>query len=379
MRTGASGVCSMGGLTPDCNSAELRFWRGDEQIFKDNIKACLANNIYMICNLDFHKDISGGHYPFDPNRINDMLTIMDQGGCNRENSRITIENEPMKYWSKEEYAVMVNSSHNSIAGRWDMGAGNEEFGLSAAKGNMYYHILENCNFEYLDIHIQSTMIGDDWRVIQSRVHHWLNQARVWASDYNKRLSCTEANWSKIETAIGHADLMWERDQAKLYGCEDFNIVFIDGLTTTKHWLDYQINGNQNSVYWPDLKQRMIDEIIPINDEGRDGMIVETIGPLEQDIDYGNRVTLLHQVLVATNNMDAEDIDKYYQFDAATEAAVRFFQESLKVTMPWITVDGRIGRQTWDLLFKTVTDTLERNEFRETFKLYNSPIDKKGNV
>ena len=75
----------------------------------------------------------------------------------------------------------------------------------------------------------------------------------------------------------------------------------------------------------------------------------------------------------------KDIDKYYQFDAATEAAVRFFQESLKVTMPWITVDGRIGRQTWDLLFKTVTDTLERNEFRETFKLYNSPIDKKGNV
>jgi len=354
MRTGASGVCSMGGLTAECNSAELRFWRGDEQIFKNNISACIANDIYMICNLDFHKDIHGGHYPFDPNRINDMMTIMAEAGCIKSNSRITVENEPMKYWSKEQYADMVRQTYDSVAGRWLVGAGNEEFGLAEARGNMYYYILENCQFDYLDIHIQSTMIGTDWRVDKDRVRYWLNQARVWATTYNKKMSCTEANWSKIETAVGHADLMWEREQALAYGLEDFNIVFIDGLTTTKHWLDYQIRGNQNSIYYPDLKQRMIDEkeiIIPEEEDMK--LEVLKIGST------GNQVQWLQEILEIEYGYENELHDGI--FGNLTDEQVKEYQENFHLV-----VDGYVGKNT---MTKLINEAETPDDWDRQLKIY----------
>ena len=374
MRTGASGVCSMGGLTSECNSAELRFWYGDEQLFKDNLKYCIDNNIYAICNFDFHKWDS--HYPFDIGRLDTMLTIMNEVATN-ETARITVENEPMKYWSREDYCDMVNQVYTRVNGDYFVGANNEEFGLGAAR-NLYPYLFENAEFDYFDIHIQSTMIDPaTWRVNFETVRHWLSQSRAWCNQYGKKLSCTEANWSRIKEETGHKDLMQERELAKQYGCEDFNIVFIDGELSQYEWLAYLKNGQQNSTYWPDLRQRMLDEK---ETKGvLDGMIIKTIGHKDGDIKFGNRVVQLHQLLVIANFLEENEIADFKQYDSVTEQALRDFQTALKVSKPWITVDGRTGRQTWDELILAVPDLVERDNQWRKFNMYNSPINKKGDV
>jgi hypothetical protein len=276
---------------------------------------------------------------------------MHEGGCTKSNSRITVENEPMKYWSKEVYADMINQTYAKVAGRWYVGAGNEEFGLSEARGGMYQYILENSQFDYLDIHIQATMIDPepDWRVNFDRVRHWLLTSKTWASAYGKKLSCTEANWSKIKTENGHKDLMEERRLAKLYGCEDFNIVFIDTVNTTKHWLDYQIRGVQNSPYWPDLRQKMLDEKKETKGSV-DGMIIKTIGHKTNDVKSGYGCLLLNETLNFLEFLDEDYVN--FQYSAETREALEDWQSTVNPTYN-NAIDGRCGRMTWRYLKKEV--------------------------
>ena len=339
MRTGASGVCSMGGLTSECNSAELRFWYGDEQLFKDNLKYCIDNNIYAICNLDFHKWDS--HYPFDINRLTDMMTIMAECGATKSNSRITVENEPMKYWSREEYCDMVSQVYATVAGRYYVGANNEEFGLGAAR-DLYPYLFENAEFDYFDIHIQSTMIDPTTgRVNFDTVRHWLSQSKAWCTTYGKKLSCTEANWSKIKTSDGHKDLMQERELAKAY-CEDFNIVFIDGKMSKYEWLAYLFNGNQNSTYWSDLRQKMLDERKVFS---MYGIEINYVKPGSH-----NEETRAVQQLMLDEGYDLSPYgaDSWYG-DVTKEAILKWQADA------GLTEDAIVGKNTWQWIFEN-TDT-----------------------
>ena len=349
MRTGASGVCSMGGFTSECNSAELRFWYGDEQLFKDNLKYCIANNIYAICNLDFHK--WGGHYPFSLYRLNDMLTIMAECGATKSNSRITVENEPMKYWSREEYCDMVNQVYAVVAGRYYVGANNEEFGLGGAR-DLYPYLFEHAEFDYFDIHIQSTMIQPGtWRVDFESVRNWLAQSRTWCETYDKKLSCTEANWSRIETSKGHMDLMQERDFAKTYGCEDFNIVFIKCSMDKYSWLNYD-----NSIYWDALRQEMLDEKKEIEED--DDMKLELLG-LEYQTE-GQQVKWLQDILLNDYKVpNSGGIDGV--LGSITDQQIRDYQEEKEIK-----IDGICGENT---TMKLINESSDPRKWYRNLQIY----------
>jgi hypothetical protein len=265
MRTGASCVCQIGNMTAECNSAEIRYVKNEEAKFKADLKFAREHNIFAICNIDGWIP-SGGHLRLDINRLTDMMTIMYELGCNKTNSTIAVDNEPMKYMSREDYCEDVNKAYNFIDGRFLVGAGCEEFGLAGARG-LYPYIFMYANFDIFYIHIQASMINPDtWRVKFETLRHYLELSREYCNRYGKILSCNEANWSKIKTSEGHSDLMAERDIARDYGCTDFCIVFINGHDSIYSWLSYLWHGEKNSRYWDDLRQRMLEEKKTIEEE-----------------------------------------------------------------------------------------------------------------
>ncbi len=351
MRTGASAVCTAGGVTVECNSAEVRFRDGhnEDAVFEKNIKFCIDNNIYVIANYCMYSK------PFNSSRLNTMMTIMFTNGCTKSNSRITVHNEPMKYVSKELYAQQIDQVYTQVNGDFYIGAGNEEFLLAQAKGNMYQYILDNAQFDYLDIHLQSSMIGSDGRVNFERVRHWLSISRQWAVTYGKKLSCTEANWSKIKEATGHKDLMQERELARQHGCEDFDIVFIDGLWEKYKWLSYLYRGNQNSPYWNDLRQKMLDEKTIEPPEEDEDMKLELLKPGSDN----NQVRWLQEILMLEygypNEFENPFDGKYGNY---TRQQVEAYQEANGLTK-----DGYVGvNTTLDLLFDVDKKPVEDRVF-----------------
>jgi len=232
-------------------------------------------------------------------------------------------------------------------GRYYVGANNEEFGLGAAR-NLYPYLFENAEFDYFDIHIQSTMINSEtWRVNFETVRHWLSTSRAWANTYGKKLSCTEANWSKIKEATGHKDLMQERELARQYGCEDFNIVFINGKMSKYEWLSYLTNGVDNtakyddkgnliSSNWNDLRQKMLDEkeTIPEPEED-DCMKLENLKIGSK----GNQVKWLQEIL--EQEYGYENPGGYDgAFGTLTDTQVKAYQTDMDIE-----VDGIVGKAT----------------------------------
>ncbi len=263
IRIGASCVAKYGGLTEHCKSAEIRYVKGEENHFLKWVSFCRSYNIYIIANLDQYKN-KKEHYPLDLNRLEGMMQGLEARGCNKKNCRITVDNEPMKYISKEVYAHQINQVYSQVKNRFYVGAGNEEFGLSSARGNMYQYILEHSNFDYLDIHIQASVIEPKtMRVNEGMLNYWCNIAKNWANTYKKKLSCTEANWMNISKLEGYQDLLKCLIKAEEIGCEDFNIVFITLAGMEKYkWISFIYNGKVRSPYWNDFK-RIMKEKAPI--------------------------------------------------------------------------------------------------------------------
>jgi hypothetical protein len=54
---------------------------------------------------------------------------------------MTIDNEPMKYLTREEYINYVNIAYDQIGRRFDVGAGNEEYDLAMHSDNMYEYLV----------------------------------------------------------------------------------------------------------------------------------------------------------------------------------------------------------------------------------------------
>lgn len=115
MRTGASCVAKYGGLTSECNSAEVRYVVGQENSFKYWVRKCKEHGIYLIANIDQYKD-RDFHYPLSLQRLQDMIDIMIDEGFDKRTARITVDNEPMKYISVAEYISNVNSVIKYVGG-----------------------------------------------------------------------------------------------------------------------------------------------------------------------------------------------------------------------------------------------------------------------
>jgi len=327
-----------------CVAAEIRNCVEDgTQALIDMFNFCMTNNIYAIVNIDLWT--SKGHLKYSEadwrQRVDGLVYELLQIEPTATKWRITIDNEPMKYMTKEEYGWLVNIAYDQIRvkRRWNVkiGAGNEEFSLAAARGNMYQYILDNCKFDYIDIHFQAAVINPSTgRVNDSLLDYWGNIAKQWATTYGKKLSCTEANWCNVSTADGYNDLKKMLAKAEEIKCEDLCIVFLDYRGSDYGWLCFNVNGRQVSPYWPDMlafiQSKKPKEIIDIMD-------INYVKPGSK-----NEETRAIQYILLDEGYDlgiygADGI--YGAKDSFTGKAIIKWQTDNKLK-----IDGWVGKETW---------------------------------
>jgi hypothetical protein len=249
-----------------CVSAEIRNCIEDgTPALLNMFDFCMQNNIYAIVNIDLWT--SSGHATYTElewrQRVDGLVFELLKKEPTATKWRITIDNEPMKYMSKETYAWLINIAYDQIKIKrgWKhvmIGAGNEEFSLAQARGDMYKFILDNCKFDYIDIHIQAAVIDPSTRrVSESSLNYWGNTAKNWAVTYKKKLSCTEANWCDVATMSGYQDLIKMLNKAEEIGCEDFCVVFLDYRGNDYDWLCFKVRGVTRSPFWTDYFEEEI--------------------------------------------------------------------------------------------------------------------------
>jgi len=369
-RIGVSCVTIRDGIiTKECLAAEIRQIAEDPQSeFWKNIDFCLANNIYMIINIDLWS--SNGHLSYSEQawrqRVDGLAYEMLKKDPTAKKWRITIDNEPAKYESKEIYAWLINVAYDQIKIKrgWtqiQIGAGNEEFSL-AAKFGMYEYILENCKFDYLDIHIQAAVIDvATARVNDATLKHWGDTAKNWATKYKKKLSCTEANWCDVSRETGYTDLIKMLNKADEIGCEDFCIVFTNVVSGDYNWLSFLQNGVSRSPYWENFKQ----EIIKRKPQGGGDPVVDRTIKLVTPVMEGEDVKSI-ELKLRELGFDIKIDGRYENNDYW---AVRKFQELTKIVE-----DGKVGPQTKSKLNATMISTFYPEVFKNIYESNKYSID-----
>ncbi|MGM0366614.1 MAG: hypothetical protein ACQEP5_08785 [Actinomycetota bacterium] len=255
MRIGASGVGKWGlAFTGKEAVAEIRHVEGREHYFWEAVDICLNNNIYIIANID-NWTFNGRLEPDEQQwreRVENLVGGLIGRGANKENARITIENEPMKYISREQYVWLVNVAYDQIGQRFYMGAGNEEYDLAKKRGDMYEYLCENANFDILDTHWQASFATPE------DIEKKGNWFRELADRHNKRLSVTEANWFDVATSEGYHLLVTKMLKAEQVGSEDFCVVFTSLTDRPQYeWLAFIYDGEvRNQAHWDDFKSRI---------------------------------------------------------------------------------------------------------------------------
>ncbi len=255
-RIGASAVTEPSRLTTDVAVVEARYMVGREQNFGKVVDICLDHDLYLIANIIIGKAADGQLISENEwrTRVEEMTSELLRRGATRETARMTIDNEPMKYLTREEYINYVNIAYDQIGLRFDVGAGNEEYDLAMRSDNMYEYLAENAIFDVLDIHIQSSMTTPE------SIHEKGNWFRDLADRHNKRLSVTEANWFDVSTPEGYNMLIMQLEKAIEIGAEDFSIVFVSLQDRSAYeWLSFIYDGQiRNEENWHDFRQRMLE-------------------------------------------------------------------------------------------------------------------------
>ncbi len=309
-------------------------------------KQAIQNKQYLIVTICINHNNSQYTYPSDSQwrtAVDDTCRKLKSWGGNRNNCRISLINEPMKYITKEQYAHFINLAYPIINSHGFLcGAGNEEFLTAQAKGDMYPHILYNCMFNTLDIHIQGSCDTP------AKTKYWTNVAIQWATQYGRQIDCTEAFYANIATASGWTLLKSQLYHAERIRCPNFCNVFnnlvrsaFPTLDTTR-WdkLCFKIDGILRSNYWATYKILM-DAKGPIPNIKEDEIVEEDDMKLEvlKIGSRGNQVKFLQEILEV--EYDYENAGGYDGvFGTITDTQVKEYQTDMGIT-----VDGRVGKIT----------------------------------
>ena len=364
IKMGASGALFKDRFTLDCHVVETRQYPYRVSDCWGVTQKALKGSIYLIFNICWES----GYNPTDEqwrHRVEDVVQKLISYGGNKKNCRITIINEPMKYIPREKYAHLINIAYSQIRGRFLVGAGNEEFLLAQAKGNMYEYILNHSNFDVLDIHIQGSCLTE------ANCNHWCAVARSWANKYNKILDCTEANYSDVAKESGYKTLLMQLSYAEQIGCMCFPMVFIGLSNESKYeWLSFIYNGKVRSSYWENYKKLMKEKApieIPIIERSKDGMIIptQTINSYEKYL-----AQLENELLFKLGYLAEENIT--WSVTQLTVDALKLFQNNIINKYPNIMIDGKCGRQTYRYLIEEIKDSIERANYRFALEIYASP-------
>lgn len=308
---------------------------------------CIANKIYLIFTPCINRNDMSGHDPTEAEWrqiIENTCQMLQVRGGNKNNCRLSIINEPMKYISKERYAQLINIAYSQVAGRFLVGAGNEEFLTAQAKGNMYQYILVNCQFDILDIHVQGSCDTAD------KTEFWCNTARSWTT---KPIDCTEAFYADIATSKGWELLKAQQYHTERIGCENFCMVFTNLDRSMFPWdtsswdkLCFKINGILRSNYWAQWKI-LTDNKAPVPN------IKEVFEMYGIEINYvkpgcHNEECRAVQQIMLDEGYDLSPYGADSWYGTVTEDAIRKWQEDNDLK-----VDGWVGKETWQWIMENI--------------------------
>lgn len=331
-------------------------------------KQAIQTKQYLIVTICINHNNSQYTYPNDDQwrtAVDDTCRKLKSWGGNRNNCRISLINEPMKYITREQYAHFINLAYPIINSHGFLcGAGNEEFLTAQAKGDMYPHILYNCMFDILDIHIQGSCNTP------AKTKYWTNVAIQWATQYGRQIDCTEAFYANIATASGWTLLQSQLHHAERIGCPNFCNVFnnlvrsaFPTLDTTR-WdkLCFKIDGILRSNYWATYKILMdtkgpMPNIISIEED--DDMKLVNLKPGLS----GGQVKWLQEILMIEYGYPNDYEDPFDgKYGNVTRDQVKLYQAANNLTQ-----DGVVGIDTTlDMLFdvdeKPATDRVKSTDY-----------------
>ena len=345
IKMGASGAIFQDRFTLDCHIVETRQYPYRISDCWGITQKALNNGIYLIFNICWES----GYNPTDEqwrHRVENVVQKLISLGANTHNCRLSLINEPMKRLTKEKYAHLINIAHSQVKNRFLVGAGNEEFLLSQAKGNMYEYILNHSNFDVLDIHIQGSCLKE------SDCSKWTNLALNWATSHKKILDCTEANYSNVAKESGYKTLLMQLRYAEKIGCIHFPVVFIGLSNEDKYrWLSFIYNGKVRSPYWNNYKQLMKEKapipniVEPIIEE--EDMELKLLGL--NNTRKGQQVKWLQDILLNDYKVpNPGGIDG--KLGSMTDKQIRDYQEEKELK-----VDGIVGENTTMKLINESSD------------------------
>ena len=366
IRIGASCVLSMNMIRPECKVIETRKFFDESLSNWYEISAkCISEKKFLILTQCIDKNGKLDFYPTESywrQVIEDDVKSLIALGGNKNNCRLDIINEPMKFISKEQYANLINIAYDQVNGkkfRLPVGAGCDELIYT----EMYQYISSHAKFDTLVIHIQGACSSELATI------NYTNFALNLATSYKRQIDCNEANYFSIDTDSGYKGLLMNLKYAEKIGCANFPMVFINldksaFEVNTDRWerLAFFVNGKQHSPYWNDFKNIMeakcpVPNIVPlpIQIEEEDMKLkVLKVGS------RGNQVLWLQEILAYSYGIDNEGgFDGIY--GSKTFKQVKTYQRNNELTL-----DGLVGKQT---MAKLIENSLNPEVWFMRLKIY----------
>ncbi len=344
---GSSGTLFTDRFTMDCHVVETRLYPNRPSDCWGVARQAIDNGIYVIFNVcisdhDVVKDYTDSEWK---QLINHVVIQLQAMGGNKQNCRLTVINEPMKYITKERYAHLINLAHEAVRDRLLVGAGNEEFLLAQAKGDMYSYILNYADFDILDIHIQGACLKE------SECVKWTNWVHNLAVSHTIPLDCTEANMSDVSKASGYSTLLMQLRYAEKIFCKHFPIVFIGLSNEDKYmWLSFIYNGVvRNEEHWADLQRIMKEKAYPKEVFNMYGIEINYVKP-----GCHNEECRAVQQLMLDEGYDLSPYGADSWYGDVTEEAIRKWQSDNDLK-----IDGIVGKETWEWIMDNIDTGIKR--------------------
>lgn len=359
---------------------ETRILTDQSSDWKNVCKHAIANKIFLILTPCVNNGYNIGTIPSDSawqNTITSACQFLKSIGGNYNNARISLINEPMKFITREQYKHYIDLAYPIIKSYGFLcGAGNEEFVMSSAHGNMYQYILDNCKFDILDIHIQGSCDT------QAHIDEYKAEVQSWINYWKVPADCTEAFYGNITTSQGWNLLLAQLQMAKDLKCNNFCNVFnnidtsvfpiLSNPDVANKWYElcFNINGVQHSKYWQLwLDQMEINKPVPNIIEiirSKDGMILPSV-----KLGTKGYLTEYVEEVLEYLGFDIDEVDGL--FTASDVSALTAFQLAIKDKYPNIDIDGICGRKCYFYLTNEIPDSIDRDRYRFKLEVYGSPV------
>ena len=130
---------------PEMTCAEIRYLQNNEHPHAlPQVIQALQNRQYVILNIDTY--LTGSRWTPTEQQlrsvVEDLVKTVKGYGATKDTLRFTYDNEPMEHCNPNYYLNNLRIIHEQLAGRFDLGAGNENMPLAQVY-NFYEAVCSN--------------------------------------------------------------------------------------------------------------------------------------------------------------------------------------------------------------------------------------------